>query len=106
VKYTSDEALKEIMLRSERISRRKDQRTCRVLSAAAAGLFALLIFMIAILPGRGASSSFGSVYGSFLLRQESGGYILVAVIAFLVGAAVALLCLRRKKQINDKKDKQ
>ena len=51
----------------------------------------------------------GSVYGAFLLSQEAGGYVMTAVIAFALGVAVTLLCLRlqkRNKQQGNDKDKR
>ncbi len=42
-----------------------------------------------------------TLYGSFLLNQSTGGYILVAVIAFITGIAVAIIC---RKYQNEKKD--
>ena len=94
LKYTTDEALAEIMRRSERVSIRRDRRTCRMLSGAAGSLLVLLVLAVAVLPGGAAAVYSGSVYGSFLLSQEAGGYVLAAVIAFALGVVVTMLCLR------------
>ena len=98
MKYTTEEALAEIMRRSEGIVLRRNRRSCRRLSGAAGALFAVLVLVIALLPGRTEAASIGSVYGSFLLSAESGGYVLASVIAFTLGVVVTLLCLKMKKQ--------
>lgn len=98
VKYMTEEALSEIVRRSDRIIVRRSRRACRLLSGTAGGLFALLVLLIAALPGGPAAASAGTVYGSFLLSAEAGGYVLTAVIAFVLGIAVTLLCRRRKTQ--------
>ena len=98
MKYTTDEALAEIMKRRDQIILRRDRRACRMLSGMVGTLFAVLVLMIAILPGKTGAASTGSVYGSFLLSQEAGGYVLAAVVAFVLGVMVTLLCLKLKNQ--------
>ena len=53
----------------------------------------LLVLVIGLFPGSGTAPA-GSVYGAFLLSAEAGGCVLAAVIAFALGVAVTLLCLR------------
>lgn len=104
MKYTTEEALAEILRRSERVSIRRDRRVCRVLSCAAGALMCLLVLVIGLFPGSGTASA-GSVYGAFLLSREAGGYVLAAVIAFALGVCVTLLCARKKKN-NTQSDKE
>jgi hypothetical protein len=40
----------------------------------------------------------GSRLGSLLLGEEAGGYALVGVLAFLLGATVTLLCVKLSKK--------
>lgn len=105
MKYTTEEALSEIMRRSRLATIRRYRRACRMLSGGAGALLALLALVIALLPGKAAITHSGSVYGSFLLTQEAGGYVLAAVIAFSLGVAVTLLCLKRKSK-NEKQNDQ
>ena len=97
MKYTTEEAVAEIMRRSEQIMIRRDRRACRRLSGAAGALLAALVLVIAVMPGGGAAAPTESVYGAFLLSREAGGYVLAAVLAFALGVAVTLLCLKRKR---------
>lgn len=93
----------QILQRSERIVIRRDRRRRRILSGVSGGLFAVLIAVIALLPRENGVASAESVYGSFILGPEAGGYVLAAVIAFALGVCVTLLCLhRRKKKPYDK----
>ncbi|MCR4771643.1 MAG: hypothetical protein K5855_04965 [Oscillospiraceae bacterium] len=109
MKYTTEDALTEIMRRSEIIVL---HRNCRALSGAAGALLCVLAVVVALLPGTTGAASAGSVYGSFLLSQEAGGYVLAAVVAFALGIVVTLLCLRyrslkqreAKKTINHEKE--
>ena len=104
MKYTTEEALAVIMQRRDQIIIRRDRRACRMLSGAAGALFAVLVLVIALLPGKATVTSSGSVYGSFLLSQEAGGYVLAAVIAFALGVVITLLCLRRRRMTGKKDD--
>lgn len=101
MKYTTEEALFEILRRSEQIVLRRNRRACRFFSGLVGVLFALLVLVIAFLPGRTGMAPTGSVYGSFLLSQEAGGYVLAAVVAFALGVAVTLLCLKIRERRKD-----
>ena len=98
MKYTTEEALAKIMHRSEQIRVRKERRSCRIFSIATGAMCAALVFVIAVLPKMGTETSGESVYGSLLLTREAGGYVLAAVIAFVMGVIVTLLCLYLKKR--------
>ena len=97
MKYTTEEALTEIMRRKNQIVLRRSRRSCRVLSGVSAMLMAFLLLVICMMPGSPGSAFTGTVYGSFLLSAESGGYVLAAVIAFVLGVCITLLCLRYKR---------
>ena len=102
MKYTTEEALEEIMRRREEIVIRRERREFRILSGAAGALFALLILVTAAVHEKPEFVSAGSVYGAFLLGQEAGGYVLTAVIAFVLGVTVTLLCIKFKNLRNGK----
>ena len=105
MKYTSEEAFAEIMRRSEQITiLRENRRACKRFSAAAGALFAVLVLVIALMPGKAGISPAGSVYGAFLLSQQAGGYVLASVIAFTLGVAVTLLCMKLKQSPQKRKE--
>ena len=106
MKYTTDEALSEILRRGEAIALRRSHRACHILSGAACALFAALLVVIGFQPGRAATALSGTVYGAFLLSAEAGGYILAAVIGFALGAAVTLLFVRRNSTSTETEHKE
>ncbi len=93
--YTDEEILREALLRSKNVLRRRRERTTRVLAGASAALLTGLIVLIALMPAQLTGTySQSSLYGSLMLGREAGGYVLVAVIAFLLGVSVTVLCGR------------
>lgn len=96
MKYTEQEQLQQILLRGEQLRRRKDLRAFKGLSASAAALLCALAVCIGSL-GRTGFAESRTVYGSFLLSAETGGYVLVAVLAFVLGVVIAILLTKRTK---------
>ena len=103
MKYSNDEALERILQKGGGIRRARARRRTQLLFAASAALFVALLTAIAVLPGRSAEAPAGSVYGSFLLSMEAGGYVLVGILAFALGAAITLLCVHINKERNKKR---
>ena len=106
MKYESEAAFQEIMLRGDRLRKRKEQAVTRglgVCSAALAALVALCIGAVsqADLPGTGRSA-----YGAFLLTAEAGGYVLSAVLAFTAGVIITNLCVRYRTKRDDGQNEQ
>ncbi len=101
MKYTTDEALAEVLRRSDQLVRRRDRRTCGRLFGLTGALLAALVLVIAVLPGGGGSAPAESVYGAFLLSREAGGYVLAAVLAFALGVVITLLCLKQRQKNRD-----
>ena len=52
---------------------------------------------------RGQTAAWG-VFGTRLLREDAGGYVLVAVVSFAAAAAITALCFRLRIRENQKKD--
>ena len=99
MKYTPEEALSEIMHRSERIALQKMRRSCHRLGGICSAMLLALILNIMVMSGEAAETSSHSLYGSFLLSREAGGYVLIALIAFVLGVTVTLLCQKGRKSI-------
>ena len=53
--------------------------------------------------GPGQPEAWG-VFGAMLLREDAGGYVLVAVVSFAAAAAITALCFRLRIRENQKKD--
>ncbi len=100
--------LSEIMKRSAKIAKKRDRKKSIVLSNAVAFLSVVLIAAVGLFPRwSGSGTAYGdTVFGSFLLSSEAGGYVLAAVIAFVLGVIITFICLRMKKKNNAVKDQE
>ena len=83
-------------------TRRKRQRGIYGLSAACMLLFAVLMQAAGTVVGQGQPAAWG-VFGAMLLREDAGGYVLVAVISFAAAAVITALCFQLKNRENQKK---
>ena len=84
-------------------TRRKRQRGIYGLSAACMLLFAVLMQAAGTVVGPGQPAAWG-VFGAMLLREDAGGYVLVAVVSFAAAVVITVLCFRLRKRENQKKD--
>ena len=84
-------------------TRRRQRRGIYGLSAACMLLFTGLMQTAGTVIGPGQTAAWGS-FGAMLLREDAGGYVLVAVISFAVAAAITALCFRLRNRENQKKD--
>ena len=84
-------------------TRRKQRRGIYGLSAACMLLFAVLTQAAGTAVGPGQPEAWG-MFGAMLLREDAGGYVLVAVVSFAAAAAITALCFRLRNRENRKKD--
>ena len=83
-------------------TRRRQRREAISLSAFCLMLFTALAGAADALIVRGQTAAWG-VFGAMLLREDAGGYVLVAVISFAAAAAITALCFRLRIRENQKK---
>ena len=83
-------------------TRRKRQRGIYGLSAACMLLCAALMQTAGTVVGPGHPEAWGA-FGAMLLREDAGGYVLVAVVSFAAAAAITALCFRLRNRENQKK---
>ena len=84
-------------------TRRKRQRGIYGLSAACMLLFAVLTQTAGTIVGLGQPEAWG-VFGAMLLREDAGGYVLVAVVSFAAAAVITALCFRLRNTENRRID--
>ena len=97
---------KRVALVKQRVrenTRRRQRREAISLSAACMLLFAVLMQAVGTVAGPGQPEAWG-VFGAMLLREDAGGYVLVAVISFAAAATITALCIRLRNRENQKKD--
>ena len=83
-------------------TRRRQRHGIYGLSAACVLLFAVLMQAAGTVVGPGQPEAWG-VFGAMLLRQDAGGYVLVAVVSFAAAAAITALRFRLRNRENQKK---
>ena len=74
-------------------TRRRQRREVISLSAACMLLCAALTQAAGTVVGPGQPEVWGA-FGAMLLREDAGGYVLVAVVSFAAAAAITALCFR------------
>ena len=83
-------------------TRRRQRRGIYGLSAACMLLFAVLTQAAGTVVTPGQTATWGA-FGAMLLREDAGGYVLVAVVSFAAAAAITTLCFRLRNRENQKK---
>ena len=83
-------------------TRRRQRREAISLSAFCLMLFTALAGAADALIVRGQTAAWG-VFGAMLLREDAGGYVLVAVVSFAAAATITALCFRLRNRENQKK---
>ena len=84
-------------------TRRRQRREVISLSAACLLLFAVLMQTAGTVVEQGQPAAWG-VFGAMLLRQDAGGYVLVAVVSFAAAVVITVLCFRLRNRENRRKD--
>ena len=84
-------------------TRRRRRREAISLSAACMLLFVVLTQAAGTVVAPGQTAAWGS-FGTMLLREDAGGYVLVAVVSFAAAAAFTALCFRLRNRENRRKD--
>ena len=84
-------------------TRRRQKRGIGRLSAVCMLLFAALMQTADRVVGPGQPEAWG-VFGAMLLREDAGGYVLVAVVSFAAAVVITALCFRLKSKENQRKD--
>ena len=84
-------------------TRRRQRHEVISLSALCLLLFTALAKGADALIVQGQTAAQGT-FGAMLLREDAGGYVLVAVVSFAAAAAITALCIRLRIRENRKKD--
>ncbi len=104
LKYTLDESVAEFEKRKKFAEKKRHKRNERALFSGVGVLSVMLIISLFNVIGLNAPGQGNSNYGSFLLSPESGGYIVVAIIAFVLGILLTIAVLYRNGRLKEKKN--
>ena len=94
----AEKRIESLHARMEKRRRARERQRMAALGAASGGL-ALCFFLLAT--GGRAARPVGetSPYsGAAMLFADAGGYVLLAVAAFMAGVVIAVVCLRRNRR--------
>lgn len=92
MRYDADTALRLTLQRAAALRARSYRRRGAALSAGTGVCFCALLGLGYALAARPGVALGEADYGAFLLPSQAGGYVLAAVLAFVAGVLVTLLC--------------
>ena len=84
-------------------TRRRQRHGIYGLSAACVLLCVVLMQAAGTVVGPGQTAAWGA-FGAMLLREDAGGYVLVAVVSFAAAVVITALCFRLRSKENRRKD--
>ena len=99
--YDTEERIELVKKRMYEYHRRQERRTVCRLSVLCTLLFLSLVGAMGIMQSQPINVT--GMYGTILLHEDAGGYVLVAVVSF-AAAAITALCFRLRSRENQKKD--
>lgn len=96
MRYTSSEAMEQIMERRNRLRKRREQRRLGWISVSLCAVVLVLTLAVSSAPVSPREGAGTAAMGSFLLDAGTGGIIASVVLAFLLGVLITLLCIRNR----------
>ena len=101
--YDTTRRVALVKQRVRKNTHRRQRREAISLLAACMLLCVVLTQAVGTVVGPGQPEAWG-VFGAMLLREDAGGYVLVAVVSFAAAVVVTVFCTRLRK--NNKQEKQ
>ena len=98
---TQEERIRQLHIRAYELQRQVDGKKTAGLGGLCTGLFALLVTCMIHVNDVYQNTAHTGLQGSSLLSESAGGYVLTAVIFFMLGViiSVTLIRYRRRKQV-------
>ena len=94
--YDTEERIELVKKRMHEYHRRQERHTVCRLSVLCTLLFLSLVGAMGIMQSRPINAT--GMYGTILLHEGAGGYVLVAVISFTVAVVITALCIKFRKK--------
>ena len=95
--YDTEKRVELVKKRVHEKYRRKKRRVICRLSALCTALSAFLVGTVHTAAGQTQITAQG-MYGSILLHEDAGGYVLVGVISFSTAVMITVLCIRLRER--------
>lgn len=96
MKFSIDESLKIIEMRSAVVRRKRDRRKAFGLEVASLGLLVLLVASIARFGEKHCGDMTADAFGASFVPAETGGLVLVGVICFVTAVIVTAYCVQNR----------
>ena len=94
--YDTEKRIELVKKRMHEYHRRQERRTVCRLSVLCTLLFLSLVGAMGIMQNKPINVT--GMYGTILLHEDVGGYVLVAVISFTVAVVITALCIKFRKK--------
>ena len=94
--YDTEKRIELVKKRMHEYHRRQERRTVCRLSVLCTLLFLSLVGAMGIMQNKPINVT--GMYGTILLHEDAGGYVLVAVISFTVAVVITALCIKFRKK--------
>ena len=94
--YDTEKRVELVKKRVHEKYRRKERRVICRLSALCTALSAFLVGTVHTAAGQQITAR--GMYGSILLHEDAGGYVLVGVISFSTAVMITVLCIRLRER--------
>lgn len=94
----TEERIERLHKRAKQLEARRERRFTALAVSFCLILFASLLGIIRQVAGQITDVAVNSYAGASLLSSEAGGYVLVAVIAFMLGVVVTVLVRKHCKK--------
>ena len=98
---TDEERVAALHKKMHAYRRKKDRRITAVCGVASSVLLLCLILLPILQEGPHEGSTSGMYSGSALLFSGIGGYVLIGVLAFIIGVGIAVFCIRKNNRNKD-----
>ncbi len=93
--YDSTERIRLVKIRAIELDHKRENRLLSVFSGLSLILAFSLVITIHFMMGFVEGNVKGA-YGAMLLYEDAGGYVLVAVIAFVLATLITFLCIKNR----------
>ena len=100
--YDTEKRIELVKKRMHEYHRRQERRTICRLSVLYTLLFLSLVGAMEIMQSRPINAT--GMYGTILLHEGAGSYVLVAVIFFTVAVVITALCIKFRKREQKSQD--
>lgn len=105
--YDTIMRMEKVKQRVNILQRKRENSLITKMSALCLVLMGSLVKVILARSGGGQGYVTG-LYGTTMLFEDAGGYVMVGVITFIIAVVITVLCIRyleRRKKIQDKQEK-